>query len=270
MKKLGCHLGEVSHSILSINSKVCVIIQLYYKNKTAFDFCIGQTQKFCEDIGVTLIALVPTQFYEIYKGSLSCHVEHYSEDYGFNRNLSCLLGKVKYDYVILGFDDIFLKRWDAKVIGDLLHNAIENNLTYLRLTRRPPSLGDVQQLGKYRVKKVSSSEAYQASLVYSMIRASVLKNMLDSYDDPWSIEQYYVMSAHDKAYSTDVGLISWKNILVKSKIDYFECISLPGSDRLLSDSGFDRVYDFKRHIYKLVTKFLCFYLPSLYHFIKKL
>lgn len=253
----------------SIESKVCVIIQLYHKNQVAFDFCIGQAQKFCEDIGITLIALVPTQFHESYTNSLSCNVEQYSEDLGFNRNLACLVGKIQFEYVILGFDDIFVKRWDAHVLRDLLHNAIANNFTYLRLTRRPPSLGDVTKIGGYSVKKVSCSEVYQASLVYSLMKASVLKNILESYEDPWSIEQHYAMSAHDKAYSTDLALIDWKNILVKSKLDYFECFMLPGSDNLLSDSAFDQVYDLKRHIYKLATKFLCSYFPNLYHFIKR-
>ena len=269
MRDICSHFDERSGTSLSTKSKVCVIIQLYYKNKVAFDFCIGQAQRLCDDIGITLIALVPAQFHEAYTNSLSCNVEQYSEDLGFNRNLACLLGKIQFDYVILGFDDIFLKRWDAKVLRDLLHNAIENNCTYLRLTRRPPSLGNASKLGACSVKKITFSEAYQASLVYSLIKASVLKNILESYKDPWSIEQYYAMSAHDKAYSTDLALIDWKNILVKSKLDYFECFMLPGSDNLLSESAFDQVYDFKRHIYKLVTKFLCSYFPNLYHFIKR-
>ena len=258
-----------SEFLCESSDKVCVIIQLYHKNQVAFDFCIAQAQKFCEDIGITLIALVPTQLYERYTNFLSCNVEHYSEDLGFNRNLAWFLGKIQFDYVILGFDDIFLKRWDAYVLRDLLHNAITNDFTYLRLTRRPPSIGDVTKIGGYSVKKVSCYEVYQASLVYSLIKTSELKNILESYEDPWSIEQHYAMSAHDKAYSTDLALIDWKNILVKSKLDYFECFMLPGSKNLLSDSTFDRVYDLKRHIYKLATKFLCLHFPNLYHYIKR-
>ena len=127
MKDTRCNFNEKLVTDLSIKSKVCVIIQLYYKNKVAFDFCIGQAQKLCDEIGITLIALVPAQFHESYTNSLSCKVEQYSEDLGFNRNLACLVRKIQFDYVILGFDDIFLKKWDAKVIRELLHNAIENN-----------------------------------------------------------------------------------------------------------------------------------------------
>ncbi len=249
-------------------SCVCVIVQLYRENAVVFDFCVENIQKFAADIGITLIALVPADMYEEYSQRLSCSVEKYEKDFGFNKNLTRLLESLEFKYIILGFDDIYLKSWNSKAIRRLLCAATDEDFNYLRLTRRPPSLGTYSEVRGLRLRRVSSSEAYQASLVYSLINRKLLKSLLTEYKDPWAIEQRVSMSSYTAVFSADVPLIKWKNILVKGKLDYFETRFIAGSRALLRSNIYHRSYSFKRHFFKFISKVLYFLSPTIYHHIK--
>ena len=86
IEKSQMYLGDGNHAVRL--SCVCVIVQLYRWNAVVFDFCVENIQKFAADIGVTLIALVPADMYEEYSQRLSCSVEKYENDLGFNKNLA--------------------------------------------------------------------------------------------------------------------------------------------------------------------------------------
>ncbi len=252
----------------ALENKICVVVQLYYKNKSIFDFCIDSVQEFCKDIGVSLIVLVPEELHSHYS-SLECNVEKYSCDLGFNKNMLQLIQTLRYEYFMVGFDDLFLTNWKGVSLRQVLNDAVTQNVSYLRLSCRPPSLGGNIEIGDCLAKKITAVEVYQASLVYSLIKSSVLQKMLRSFEEPWSIEMKYDMASEQDVYATNLKLIEWKNLLVKSKLDFFEVMYVPNYKELMVTANFERVYDLKRHIKKVMSKLLCIVSPRLYHFLIK-
>tara|TARA_B110000196_G_scaffold213952_1_gene183547 strand:- start:257 stop:988 length:732 start_codon:yes stop_codon:yes gene_type:complete len=131
-------------------------------------------------------------------------------------NLQKSLKKITQDYVLLTFDDLFLRETvDNSEIKKLMKYVIENDLNYLQFYRSV-SLG--RRINKQIFKK-SNTTKYKNSTIWSFWKKKVLLDLLDKNESCWEFEVIGNKRSFklDHFYSTRSNIIPFMNGVIKGK-----------------------------------------------------
>jgi|ETNmetMinimDraft_32_1059908.scaffolds.fasta_scaffold29281_2 hypothetical protein len=131
-------------------------------------------------------------------------------------NLQKSLKKIKQDYVLLTFDDLFLtQKVDNSKIKQLMNYTIENDLNYLQFYR---SISFGKRVDKQIFKK-SNTTKYKNSTIWSFWKKEILLELLDKHESSWEFEIIgnRRSSKLDHFYSTRSNIIPFMNGVIKGK-----------------------------------------------------
>jgi len=131
-------------------------------------------------------------------------------------NLQKSLKKIKQDYVLLTFDDLFLtQKVDNSKIKQLMNYTIENDLNYLQFYR---SISFGKRVDKQIFKK-SNTTKYKNSTIWSFWKKEILLELLDKNESSWEFEIIGNRRSFqiDHFYSTRSNIIPFMNGVIKGK-----------------------------------------------------
>ena len=138
------------------------------------------------------------------------------DELSWSDNLIKSLNIIEEDYVLLTFDDLFLKsEIDNSQIKELMHYAIVHDFNYLQFYRSI-SLG--KRINQTLFKKAKNSK-YKNSTIWSFWKKEVLLKLLDKNETAWEFEVEGNNRAADldNFYSTRSNIIPFVNGVVKGK-----------------------------------------------------
>jgi len=129
-------------------------------------------------------------------------------------NLIKSLLKIKQDYILLTFDDLFLTaKVDNKVIEEMMRYSINNDFNYLQFYR---SISKGKRVSNLFFKK-NNKTVYKNSTIWSFWKKEILLNLLIKDESAWEFERKgnYRSFVFDDFYSTRKNIIPFVNGVVK-------------------------------------------------------
>lgn len=140
-------------------------------------------------------------------------------DVSWSDNLLEALERLPHDYVLLFLEDLMLhENVNNTDFESLLRWAIENDVNYLRFN---PSTAPDKPYNK-TVGIVSSGTLYRASVVMSLFKKSVLKDLLVKGENAWKFETFGTIRSdkYDKFFSTYHDYFPILNTVIKGVWEY--------------------------------------------------
>ena len=131
-------------------------------------------------------------------------------------NLFKCLNKIKEEYIILIFDDVFLyKKINTEKITSIVDEAVIKNWSYLRLSPRP-------KFDRYVSKNIgiiNKNRLYRTSTAWALFKKDVLIDLLDKKESAWDFEikGSERSNKYNDFYSVDVEILPYLNGVVKGK-----------------------------------------------------
>lgn len=140
-------------------------------------------------------------------------------DISWSDNLLAALELLPHEYVFLFLEDLMLyDKVNNKEFETLLSWAIENDVNYLRFNpSTPPDKSYNKSVGI-----VSAGTLYRASVVTSLFKKSVLKDLLVSGENAWKFETFGTIRSdkYDKFFSTYHVYFPILNTVIKGVWEY--------------------------------------------------
>ena len=136
------------------------------------------------------------------------------DELSWSDNLIKSLKKIKQEYVLLTFDDLFLtSKVDNQFIEQLMNRAICSKFNYLQFYR---STSKGKRLDNLIFKK-SNQTRYKNSTIWSFWKKDILLEILDKNENAWEFERNGNFRAYkyEKFYSTRKNVIPFVNGIVK-------------------------------------------------------
>ena len=138
------------------------------------------------------------------------------EEISWSDNILKCLKKIPEPYVMLSFDDLFLKQSiDTQTILPLVKRAIANDWHYLRF--HPSPKGD-ESVDK-QLSKIAKNRLYRCSTVWALFNKTTLQTLLDETESAWQFENYASRRSNqfEHFYVAKQTLIPYINGVVKGK-----------------------------------------------------
>ena len=138
------------------------------------------------------------------------------EDISWSYNLKVALKLLKQDYILLTFDDLFLKE---KVNNNLIEKYIkyffDYNMNYLQFY---PSISKVKKVNNDLYEKLKFAK-YRNTTVWSLWRKDVLYDLLDDKENAWEFETKGNKRAnkYDDFYFVKETPFLYYNLIIKGK-----------------------------------------------------
>ena len=136
------------------------------------------------------------------------------DELSWSDNLIKSLNKVKQEYVLLTFDDLFLTaKVDNQFIEQLMRRAIESEFNYLQFYR---SISQGRRLDDLIFKKFNKTR-YKNSTIWSFWKKDVLLDLLQKDENAWEFETNGNLRSYKYKdfYSTRRNAIPFVNGIVK-------------------------------------------------------
>ena len=136
------------------------------------------------------------------------------EELSWSDNLIKSLNKIKEEYVLLTFDDLFLtEKVDNQLIEALMSRAISSRFNYLQFYRSTSNGNRVDNL----IFRKSKKTRYRNSTIWSFWKKDVLLELLQKNEDAWEFERDGNLRSYkyNGFYSTRRNVIPFVNGIVK-------------------------------------------------------
>lgn len=147
------------------------------------------------------------------------NVINIGEDLSWSDNILNAIETLPHDYVFLFLEDLMLcKNVNNTEFNSLLKWAIENDVNYLRFN---PSTEPDKRFND-QVGIVSKGTLYRASVVVSLFKKQVLKDLLVKGENAWKFETFGTIRSdkYDKFYSTYRNYFPILNTVIKGVWEY--------------------------------------------------
>lgn len=242
---------------------IAIVISSFSENDDAVSLVIGRYQELGRSLGAKLYLISNTNKYFADVTNIPLKMDN-----GYINNFIKGIHAVNENYVIVGFDDILIHKYNEKQIKELINYGASNELNYLRLTGRPRATGlRVQTSSNLIIRKIEPNELYQNSLVLSLYERRYLIKCLTRAKSAWSLDKNIRHDNEAKAFATESNLFSWSNLLAKGKIDLWELTraELIEGTRLKLNTKRKKVFSITRVIKKLSTPIINRVSPRLLH-----
>lgn len=135
-------------------------------------------------------------------------------------NILKCLDRIKEDYVLLTFDDVFWKsRIDNYRVKDLIERCIAHDWNYLRLHTSPKG----RNCKDLEVSEIPAGADYRTSTAMAVFKKSILRNLLRIEENAWEFERNSVERSrhYGDFYVSKNKLLPYFNLVVKSYMDPF-------------------------------------------------
>ena len=135
-------------------------------------------------------------------------------DISWSDNLLIALNSLECSHVLLYIEDLFLiDTVDSKTIQSLIQRCIDEDWNYLRLNPTPK--GDA--LIDDSISEISPGTVYRSSVVFSVWKIDILKQMLKKGESAWDFEEIGTArtDAFPKFYASNHALIPNCNTVIK-------------------------------------------------------
>jgi len=142
------------------------------------------------------------------------------EESSWSDYLQKCISQIDEKYVILTFDDLFLKRRiDNRVVVPLIERAIEEDWNYLRM--HPSPRGRIHL--DTDISLIDRGALYRTSAVFALFKKDVLNSLLNIEETAWEFERKGSRrSDHlDEFYVSREKVLPYINRVIKSKVDIF-------------------------------------------------
>ena len=136
------------------------------------------------------------------------------DEQSWSDNLMKSLNKIKQEYVLLTFDDLFLtSKVDNQFIEQLMNRAIYSKFNYLQFYR---SISKGKRLDDLVFHK-SNCTRYKNSTIWSFWKKDILLELLDKNENAWQFERNGNLRSYkyENFYSTRRNVIPFVNGIVK-------------------------------------------------------
>jgi hypothetical protein len=136
------------------------------------------------------------------------------DEQSWSDNLMKSLNKIKQEYVLLTFDDLFLtSKVDNQFIEQLMNRAIYSKFNYLQFYR---SISKGKRLDDLFFHK-SNCTRYKNSTIWSFWKNDILLELLDKNENAWQFERNGNLRSYkyENFYSTRRNVIPFVNGIVK-------------------------------------------------------
>lgn len=166
-------------------------------------------------------------------------------------NILKCLQKIKEEFVILIFDDVFLyKKINTNTILYYTNLAVAESWDYLRLSPRPKydkSIGN-------NIGKINKDRLYRTSTAWSLFKKETLQNLLVIDESAWDfeIEGSYRSNQYEEFYSVDITILPYLNGVVKGKWVKSVYDFLFSHNFSVSDKNIKKMSFFETAIYKFI------------------
>lgn len=221
------------------NPKICIYVDFFSNDKRCLDIVEDQVNHLSATLG------------------WDCYINTTSRENNTSWNEAIqefINDNSKYDYIFVWFDDLYindLADFTARA-NDYLNEMNHRDFDYIRLTGKPPAIGAQVIKG---IRKISTNESYQCSLVGSLWKLPYLNQMLDASESPWSIERF----KHNGNACSATKVTKIKNYYIKGAKNIWH---YPGNifDYSYRDYKVSIPWGVKRLVRVLLSK-----MPALYH-----
>lgn len=136
------------------------------------------------------------------------------DELSWSDNLIKSLNKIKQNYVLLTFDDLFLtSQVDNLLLLSLVDRAVQEDFNYVQFYR---SISKGRRLDNLIFKKLNKTK-YKNSTIWSLWKKEVLLNLLEEQESAWDFERKGNLRSfkYDNFYSTRRNVIPFINGIVK-------------------------------------------------------
>ena len=136
------------------------------------------------------------------------------DELSWSDNLIKSLNKIKQEYVLLTFDDLFLtNNVDNQFINQLMTRAIESKFNYLQFYR---SISKGRRMDDFIFKKLNKTR-YKNSTIWSFWNKDILIELLQKDENAWEFETNGNIRSYKYKdfYSTRRNVIPFVNGIVK-------------------------------------------------------
>jgi hypothetical protein len=126
------------------------------------------------------------------------------------------IDKINEEYIFFTFDDLFLhKKIDTKLILTIIENAMKDDMNYLRFH---PSPKPDKSINKY-YGEIIQNRPYRASLVFSIFKKDILKELLNINESAWEFEKNATFRSNkfNKFYVLNYTVIPYLNGVIRGR-----------------------------------------------------
>ncbi|MEN3015385.1 MAG: hypothetical protein ABDH21_04960, partial [bacterium] len=143
------------------------------------------------------------------------------EDKGWSSNILMALSRIPEEYIFIFLEDLFIcSMVDQGTMNKIFDWILLNSPEYIKLSPYPKSIDKI--FSRDFISKIDQEDIYRTSVVLSVFRKDVLRDLLREGESAWDFEIYGTLRSkkYSNFYTVNKEIIKVVNGVIKGKWSY--------------------------------------------------